>query len=86
MGAVEDIMNKDEHTPLNLGSRYEGGGRNELECTLYKVCVSLGRELNPINKAAVGALGRGNEREEPVPRKEPVAMKIVDNVKDRGIA
>jgi hypothetical protein len=85
MSIVEDVKDKDEHTPLNLGSGYEGSGGNELESTLHEVRVSLGRELHPIDKATVGALGRGNKREEPVPRKEPVTMKIVDNVEDRGI-
>jgi hypothetical protein len=47
--------------------------------------VSLGCELDPIDKAAISVLGHGNKREEPVLGKEPVTMKIVDNVKDRGI-
>jgi hypothetical protein len=84
--AIEDVENKGEHTLLNLGSGYEGGGRNELECTLHKVSVSLGRELDPIDKAAVSALGHGDKREEPVPRKEPATMETVDNVEDKGIA
>jgi hypothetical protein len=47
--------------------------------------VSLGRKLDPINKAAIGALGCGDKREEPVPRKEPAGVEKVDEVKNRGI-
>jgi hypothetical protein len=83
---VEGIENEDKYTPLNLGSRYKGSGGNELKSTLHQVHVSLGCELHPIDKTAISALGHGDKREEPVPQKEPVTVKIVDNVKDRGIA
>jgi hypothetical protein len=86
MSAVEDVENEDEHTPLNLGSGYEGSGGDKLERTLHQVHVPLGRELHPVDKAAVGTLSRGHKREEPVPRKEPATMEIVDDVENRGVA
>jgi hypothetical protein len=85
MGAVEDVKDKDKHTPLDLGSGYEGSRGDKLECTLHEVRVPLGHEFYPVDKAAVGALSCSYKEEEPVPREEPATMKIVDNVENKGV-
>jgi hypothetical protein len=79
---VEDVENKDEHTLLDLGSGYEGSGGDKLERTLHQVHVPLGREFYPVDRAAGGTLGHGDESEEPVPRKEPARVKVIDYVKN----
>jgi hypothetical protein len=83
---IEDIKNEDEHTPLDLGSGYEESGGDKLECILHEVHVPLGCELHPVNSAAGGTLGHGDERKEPVPRKEPARVKVIDNVENQGVA
>jgi hypothetical protein len=86
MLTVEDVEDKNEHTLLDLGSRYKGSGGNKLERTLHQVHVPLGRELYPVDEAAVSTLSCGHKGEEPVPRKEPVGVEKVDDVKHRGVA
>jgi hypothetical protein len=65
--AIEDVKNKDEHILLDLGSGYKGSGGDKLEHTLHQVHVPLGREFHPVDRAAGGTLGCGDESEEPVP-------------------
>ena len=50
--------------------------RNKLEGTLHKVGVAFGHELDPSYRSIrLCMLGRGDERDQPVPIKEPAGAK-----------
>jgi len=43
------------------------------------------REFDPVDRRAIGPLGRSDIGHQPVPQKEPVAVKEVEDVEDRGV-
>jgi len=79
---VEDFKNVYKHHPLNLGSR-DGGG--QLNGTLHEIGMRRGKEFDPVDRRAVGPLGRSDERDKPVPQEEPVMPEQVEYVKHRGV-
>jgi len=44
-----------------------------------------GREFDPVDRRAVGPLGRSDVGHQPVPRKEPLAAKEVEDVEHREV-
>jgi len=80
--SIEDFKKINKHHPLNLGS---GDGGGQLNGTPHKMSMRCRREFDPVNRQAIGLLGRSDVGHQPVPRKEPVAAKEVEEVEHGGV-
>jgi hypothetical protein len=78
-GMVEDFENIVEHDHLDLGKRTVVGGGDKLQSAPQEVGMPVFHELDPGDVAALSPLGRGDERDELVPIKEPVGMEKLEN-------
>ena len=80
--SIEDFKKIDKHHPLDLGSR-DGGG--QLNGTPHEMSMRRGREFDPVDRQAIGPLGRSDVGHQPVPQKEPVVAKEVKDVEHGGV-
>jgi len=61
---IEDFKKINKHHLLNLGS---GNGGGQLNGTLHEMSMRRGREFDPVNRRAIGPLGRSDVGHQPVP-------------------
>ena len=61
---IEDFKDENKHASFNLSNGYR---RRKLEGTAHKMGMTCRSELDPVDRAAISPLGRGNEGDEPVP-------------------
>ena len=79
---IEDFEEIDKHHLLDLGS---GDGGGQLNGAPHEMSMCRRREFDPVDRRAVGPLGRSDVGHQPVPQEEPLAAKEVEDIKHRGV-